>query len=69
MFLGVFKGQEVAIKKMFLKNASEKEYKDFRRETKILNKLNHPNIVKLMGACIFPPNLAIIMYVFILIVI
>eukprot|EP00002_Diphylleia_rotans_P012994 TRINITY_DN2530_c1_g1_i4.p1 TRINITY_DN2530_c1_g1~~TRINITY_DN2530_c1_g1_i4.p1 ORF type:complete len:2539 (+),score=349.69 TRINITY_DN2530_c1_g1_i4:56-7672(+) len=58
---GYYKGKAVAIKKMLRQTANDRSYMAFQTEATILRRLSHPNIVPFIGACLEPPNLAIIM--------
>jgi serine/threonine protein kinase len=51
----------VAVKKLQNEKISESRIKDFSVEVLKFCKLDHPNIVKFIGACIEKPNLCIVM--------
>eukprot|EP00124_Ichthyophonus_hoferi_P001451 Ihof_evm6s76 gene=Ihof_evmTU6s76 len=57
--LGKYHG-DVAIKVWNIDNCSEELLLSFKREVAILRKLRHQNVLLFMGACIAPPNLAIV---------
>ncbi|EGC30433.1 hypothetical protein DICPUDRAFT_99535 [Dictyostelium purpureum] len=50
---GIFKGKEVAVK-IFNEGSFSFRLEDFLKEVAILGFLNHPNLLKLKGACIAP---------------
>ncbi|XP_033642895.1 serine/threonine-protein kinase A-Raf-like isoform X2 [Asterias rubens] len=53
-------GSVVAVKKLRVQRVSQKRLRQFQDEVKVLCKLDHPHIVKFLGACIVTPNLAIV---------
>jgi serine/threonine protein kinase len=55
-----WKRTHVAVKKLFYKSMSDKDYEEFKMECHILSSLQHPNILQMLGACIEVPNLAIV---------
>lgn len=57
-----WRGADVAVKVIQCSDITEEEINDFRREVKMVALLgNHPNVVKLVGACTKPPRLAMVM--------
>eukprot|EP01088_Endostelium_zonatum_P017233 TRINITY_DN4987_c0_g1_i1.p1 TRINITY_DN4987_c0_g1~~TRINITY_DN4987_c0_g1_i1.p1 ORF type:complete len:377 (-),score=80.15 TRINITY_DN4987_c0_g1_i1:92-1222(-) len=56
----VFRGTEVAVKKVLVQNLSDAEMKQFHSELNMIKKLHHPNIVLLIGVCSLPPNFVFI---------
>lgn len=54
-------GSVVAVKKLRVQRVSQKRLRQFQDEVQVLCTLDHPHIVKFMGACIVTPNLAIVM--------
>lgn len=61
VFKGKFRGETVAIKKIHahaLNNSSS--IAEFRSEVAVLCTLEHPNILRFLGACVKPPNLMIV---------
>lgn len=59
--VGIWKGNQVAIKKLRVQRVSQAKKKQFEDEVFSFSKLDHPYIVKFYGACVETPNLAIIM--------
>ena len=53
-------GSVVAVKKLRVQRVSQKRLRQFQDEVKVYCKLDHPHIVKFLGACIVTPNLAIV---------
>ncbi|XP_071802211.1 uncharacterized protein [Asterias amurensis] len=53
-------GSVVAVKKLRVQRVSQKRLRQFQDEVKVLCKLDHPHIVKFLGASIVTPNLAIV---------
>ena len=51
----------VAVKKLRVQRVSQRRLKQFQEEVKVLCRLDHPHIVKFIGACIVTPNLAIVL--------
>ena len=56
-----WKGTVVAAKKLRNQSVSKRRLKEFTDEIFLLCKLEHPNIVKFIGASIVTPNLCIVM--------
>jgi len=56
----VCRGKEVAVKKLFQQNLSEKTINSFKKEVEINSRIHHPNVVLFMGAAIKPPHMAIV---------
>ena len=54
-------GSVVAVKKLRVQRVSKKRLQQFTDEILILCELEHPNIVKFIGACVKTPNLCIVM--------
>jgi serine/threonine protein kinase len=60
VYKGIFRGTEVAIKKIFDPVIRPELLAELKNEISMLNYLKHPNIVLLMGLVSKPPNLCII---------
>ncbi|XP_022104385.1 uncharacterized protein LOC110986652 [Acanthaster planci] len=58
---GKYKGTVVAVKKLRVQRVSQRRLRQFREEVEILCRLDHPHIVKFLGACVVTPNLAILL--------
>ncbi|CAD7940788.1 unnamed protein product [Amoebophrya sp. A120] len=63
VYHGVYKGEEVAIKKINIDefgNMSETQMLEMEKEIEALSHLRHPRLVKFIGACLDYPHLSII---------
>ncbi|CAD7971220.1 unnamed protein product [Amoebophrya sp. A25] len=63
VYHGVYRGQEVAIKKINIDefgNMSETQIQEMEKEIAALSQLKHPRLVKFIGACLEYPHLSII---------
>ncbi|XP_038047196.1 dual specificity protein kinase splB-like [Patiria miniata] len=58
---GKYKGTVVAVKKLRVQRVSQRRLRQFQEEVEILYRLDHPHIVRFIGASIITPNLAILM--------
>ncbi|XP_012555323.2 dual specificity protein kinase splB [Hydra vulgaris] len=61
VYLSKWNNAIVAVKKLRLQKISKNRLKDFTKEVTNYYTLNHPNVVKFLGACTVTPNLCIIM--------
>lgn len=61
VYVALWKGHQVAVKKLRVQRVSQLKKKQFEDEVRSIANLNHPNIVKFYGACVVSPNLAIVM--------
>eukprot|EP00002_Diphylleia_rotans_P016595 TRINITY_DN322_c0_g1_i1.p1 TRINITY_DN322_c0_g1~~TRINITY_DN322_c0_g1_i1.p1 ORF type:complete len:2502 (+),score=409.05 TRINITY_DN322_c0_g1_i1:87-7592(+) len=59
--VGLYKGKRVAVKRMIHQGLHDNYIVGFLSEIVIWRKIEHPNIVAFIGACMSPPNLAIVM--------
>ncbi|XP_031637138.1 serine/threonine-protein kinase Sgk1-like [Contarinia nasturtii] len=59
--IALWKNQQVAVKKLRVQRVHQAKKKQFEDEVRGFTNLDHPYIVKFYGACIVPPNLAIVM--------
>jgi len=57
----MWRGSEVAVKKIFDPNITTELLEEVHNEISVIATLRHPNIVLLMGVVTKPPNLCIIM--------
>lgn len=62
VYYGTWRGQAVAIKVLNPQSAdSAKLMSEFNREVSTMTRLpEHPNVLKLLGVCTTPPNLALV---------
>jgi serine/threonine protein kinase len=60
VYTALFRGTEVAIKRMIPKDINTNMLRQFKLETAIMCTLRHPNIVLFMGSCIGMDYLAFI---------
>jgi len=63
VYKGIFKGQEVALKKLFCEdgvNISHFQLEELEKEVAALKALRHPRLVAFIGASLSPPNLCIV---------
>ncbi len=51
VYFAKWQGTVVAVKKLRVQRVSKKRLKQFEDELYIFKKLDHPNIVKMIGAC------------------
>lgn len=61
VYFASWRGTPVAVKKLRIQTVSKKRLRDFTDEVLAFCDLDHPNIVRFIGACITAPNLAIVM--------
>ncbi|XP_033728254.1 probable serine/threonine-protein kinase DDB_G0271682 isoform X2 [Pecten maximus] len=61
IYCAKWRGTVVAVKKLRVQRVSQKRLQEFTSEIKIFCTLDHPNIVKFLGACCVTPNIAIVM--------
>merc|ERR1712118_628655 len=61
VFRGSWRGQEVAVKVLSLAFHEEAAHvRSFKKEVDVLSRVDHPHIVKLMGASLAPPDVCIV---------
>ncbi|GJP48177.1 hypothetical protein CLOM_g7451 [Closterium sp. NIES-68] len=61
VFRAVWRGTEVAVKRLLLQDdPSPEEYEDFYNEISLLSRLRHPNVLLFMGACVQHPQLCMV---------
>ena len=56
-----WKGTVVAVKKLRVQRVHQKRLRQFKEEICIFCKLEHPNVIKFLGACIVTPNICMVM--------
>eukprot|EP00002_Diphylleia_rotans_P011899 TRINITY_DN233_c0_g2_i11.p1 TRINITY_DN233_c0_g2~~TRINITY_DN233_c0_g2_i11.p1 ORF type:complete len:1491 (-),score=353.01 TRINITY_DN233_c0_g2_i11:2172-6428(-) len=61
VYLGDYMGEQVAVKKFMKQKMSEKQYFSFLSEIMILREVNHPNILRFIGASIKQPNICLLL--------
>ena len=61
VYFAKWKGTAVAVKKLRVQRVSKRRLQEFTDEVLTFCKLEHPNIVQFIGACVVTPNLAIVM--------
>ena len=60
VFLGIYRGTDVAIKKIKVKEINDNYFKEFKNEIVALTMIRHPNLVIFMGTMIENNNLCIV---------
>jgi serine/threonine protein kinase len=60
VYRGLYRGQEVAVKKLLSQFLTEEMKIEFEREVTLMKNLRHPNIVQFIGASNVKDNLAIV---------
>ncbi|KAK9810078.1 hypothetical protein WJX72_004440 [[Myrmecia] bisecta] len=60
VYRGTWKHMDVAVKRLFDQQMSEKTLEAFKGEVAIVKRLKHPNITLFLGACTVAPNLCIV---------
>lgn len=59
IYRGIYDGKTVAIK-VFSENNLAYDEQEIRREAALMSVLDHPNLVRYIGACLKPRNMFII---------
>ncbi|KAN0019447.1 hypothetical protein ACTFIU_002656 [Dictyostelium citrinum] len=59
VYLGTWRGSEVAVKKLPAHNINENILKEFNREINLMKNLRHPNVIQFLGSCLIPPDICI----------
>jgi len=59
VYRGVWRGTEVAIKKLPAHVLTEQLMKDFQKEVALLKALRHPNVVQFLGSCTVLPDICL----------
>lgn len=60
VFIGNYRGTEVAVKKLRILEVKDANLKEFKREVSSLSMLRHPNLVLFMGAIAEPNSICIV---------
>ena len=60
VFIGNYRGTEVAVKRLKILELNSENLKEFKREVSTLSILRHPNLVIFMGAIAEPSNICIV---------
>lgn len=60
VFIGNYRGTEVAVKRLKILELNSENLKEFKREVSSLSILRHPNLVIFMGAIAEPSNICIV---------
>jgi serine/threonine protein kinase len=61
VYRGTYKGEPVAIKMIYCMDLTPAVVSNFYEEAIVLSALQHPNVVKLIGVCVLPPSLCLVM--------
>ncbi len=61
VYLGTYNQQQVACKKFHIASMREVAKRDFIKEVETIYKLDHPNVIKVLGACMEPKNFIILL--------
>ncbi|KAN0024110.1 hypothetical protein ACTFIV_008506 [Dictyostelium citrinum] len=59
VYLGTWRGSQVAVKKLPAHNLNENILKEFNREINLMKNLRHPNVIQFLGSCLIPPDICI----------
>eukprot|EP01029_Cantina_marsupialis_P029146 TRINITY_DN779867_c0_g1_i1.p1 TRINITY_DN779867_c0_g1~~TRINITY_DN779867_c0_g1_i1.p1 ORF type:complete len:1036 (+),score=202.55 TRINITY_DN779867_c0_g1_i1:96-3203(+) len=60
VYKAVFRGEVVAVKKIFIGQKSERQLQTFFKETKLMKALRHENVIGLMACCVVDPHAFIV---------
>ena len=61
VYFAEWRGTVVVVKKLRVQRIHQKRLKQFKEEISIFCQLDHPNIIKFLGACIVTPNICMVM--------
>ncbi|DAZ97105.1 TPA: hypothetical protein N0F65_010428 [Lagenidium giganteum] len=61
VYRGIYRKRSVALKTLFDPRVDAALKEEFMDELLVMSKVSHPNIVSLIGACLEPPNLCMVM--------
>lgn len=60
VYLGIWQGTTIAVKKLPAHRITEQFLKEFTREANLMKSLRHPNVLQFLGASLNPPDICII---------
>ena len=60
VYEGKWRGRQVALKTLFDPRVTESVKREYMDELLVMAQLSHPNIVGLLGACVKPPNMCMV---------
>ena len=61
VYEGWWRDENVALKAMFDPRAEEAQKQEYMDELHVMSQVNHPHIVRLLGACTRPPKMCMVM--------
>lgn len=61
VYKGQWRAEPVAVKMIFCKKLTQTEVQSFTREADMLQRLKHPHVVQVIGVCIAPPALCLVL--------
>ena len=61
VYEGKWRGRRVALKTLFDPRVTEDVKREYMDELLVMAQLSHPNIVTLLGACVKPPNMCMVL--------
>lgn len=62
VFSGEFRGERVAVKRLHVSLHGQLRYMDMmKNEISLMAKFSHPNIIKLIGACVIRPHICLVL--------
>jgi serine/threonine protein kinase len=61
VFKGKYRGDPVAIKMLYCVTLTPETVENFFQESRLLSRLRHPNIVHMVGVCVMPPAICMVM--------
>ena len=61
VFKGKYRQEDVAIKMLYCMTLTPDTVENFFQESALLSRLRHPNIVHVIGVCVLPPSICMVM--------
>ena len=61
VFRGKYRNEDVAIKMLYCMTLTPDTVENFFQESALLTRLRHPNIVHVIGVCVLPPSICMVM--------